>query len=53
MALLFIENYLKSFLGLYGGGGGGGLVTKLCPTFATPWTVVSLLCPWDFPNKNA
>ena len=21
------------------GGGGGGLVAKLCPTFATPWTV--------------
>ena len=21
------------------GGGGGGLVTKLCPTLATPWTV--------------
>ena len=22
-----------------GGGGGGGLVTKLCPTLVTPWTV--------------
>ena len=21
------------------GGGGGGLVSKSCPTFATPWTV--------------
>ena len=21
------------------GGGGGGLVAKLCPTLATPWTV--------------
>ena len=31
-----------------GGGGGGGLVTKLCPTLATPW----LLCPWDSPGKK-
>ena len=23
----------------YDGGGGGGLVAKLCPTLATPWTV--------------
>ena len=23
------------------GGGGCGLVTKLCPTLATPWTVAS------------
>ena len=22
-----------------GGGGGGGLVTKSCPTLATPWTI--------------
>ena len=22
-----------------GGGGGGGLVSKSCPTLATPWTV--------------
>ena len=30
----------------------GGLVTKLCPTLATPWTVTRLLCPWDSPGKN-
>ena len=24
---------------IHSGGGGGGLVTKLCPTLATPWTV--------------
>ena len=24
---------------MVGGGGGGGLVTKSCPTLATPWTV--------------
>ena len=28
--------------------GGGGLVTKLCPTLATP----RVLCPWDSPDKN-
>ena len=33
-------------------GGGDGLVTKSCPTLAIPWTVVRLLCPWDFPGKN-
>ena len=33
---------------------GGGLVAKLCPTLATPWTRVSawLFCPWGFPGKN-
>ena len=29
------------------------LVTKLCPTLVTPWTVGhQQLCPWDFPGKN-
>ena len=34
------------------------LVTKSCPTLATPWTVARqaksarLPCPWDFPGKN-
>ena len=28
------------------------LVTKLCLTLVTPWTLASLLCPWDFPGKN-
>ena len=33
--------------------GGGCLVSKLCLTFVTPWTVVHrLLCPWDFPDEN-
>ena len=27
-------------------------VTKLCLTLVTPWTLASLLCPWDFPGKN-
>ena len=33
---------------------GGGLVAKLCPTLATPWTVAcqAPLCQWDFPGKN-
>jgi len=32
---------------------GGSLVTQLCPTLATPWTVATrLLCPWDSPGKN-
>ena len=32
---------------------GGGLVTKLCLSLVTPWTVAArLLCPWDFPGKN-
>ena len=32
---------------------GGGLVTKLCLTLMTPWTVSArLLCPWDSPGKN-
>ena len=32
---------------------GGGLVTQLCPTLATPWTVATrLLCPWDSSGKN-
>ena len=32
---------------------GGGLVTQLCPTLSTPWTVATrLLCPWDSPGKN-
>ena len=32
---------------------GGGLVAKLYPTLATPWTVACQgLCPWDFPGKN-
>ena len=26
-------------MGCGGGGGGGGLVSKSCPTLATPWTV--------------
>jgi len=31
-----------------------GLVAKSCPILATPWTVACrLLCPWDFPGKNA
>ena len=35
------------------GGGGGGLVTKLCPTLATPWTVAHQdLLPRDSPGKN-
>ena len=29
----------KQQQGLFGEGGGGGLVAKLCPTLATPWTV--------------
>ena len=30
------------------------LVTQLCPTFLTPWTVAhQLLCLWDSPGKNA
>ena len=33
--------------------GGGGLVTQLCLTLESPWTVdTRLLCPWDFPGKN-
>ena len=28
------------------------LATKLCLTPLTPWTLASLLCPWDFPGKN-
>ena len=29
------------------------LVTKSCPTLATPWTVArQLLCPWDSPGTN-
>ena len=31
---------------------GGGLVTKLCPTLATLWSLATLLCPWDFRGKN-
>ena len=33
---------------------GGGLVAKLYPTLATPWTVArqASLCPWGFPGKN-
>ena len=31
----------------------GGLVAKLYPTFATPWTVAcQALCPWDSLGKN-
>ena len=34
--------------------GGGGLVTKLCPTLVTPWTVAChALCPWDSPFIQA
>ena len=32
---------------------GGGLVAKLCPTLATPEEPTRLLCPWDFPGRNA
>ena len=38
-----------------GENGGGGIVTKLCLTFATPWTTeenTRLLCSWDFSGKN-
>jgi len=32
---------------------GGGLVTKFCPTLATPWAEPSrFFCPWDSPGKN-
>ena len=31
---------------------GGGLVTKSCPTLATPWTVTCQVPPWDSPGKN-
>ena len=32
----------------------GGLVAKLCPTLVTRGLRPSrLLCPWDFPGKNA
>ena len=41
VARLVTGNYLKFFLGLYGGGGGGGLITKSCLTLVTPWTVCS------------
>ena len=31
-----------------------GLVSKSCPTLATPWTEEPgrLLCPWDSPGEN-
>ena len=28
------------------------LVTQLCPTHATPWTVTRQGCPWGSPGKN-
>ena len=28
------------------------LVTQLCLTLVTPWTVPRFLCPWDFSGKN-
>ena len=31
---------------------GGGLVTKACPTLATPWTVACQAPLWDSPGKN-
>ena len=35
------------------GSGGSGLVTKLCPTFATPWTEeAGRPQSWDSPGKN-
>ena len=31
----------------------GGLVTKLCPTFVTPWTIACWsFHPWNSPSKN-
>ena len=30
----------------------GGLVAKLCPALATPWTVAWVLRAWDSPGKN-
>ena len=33
-------------------GAGGSLVTKSCPTLATPWTIAWLLCPWDFSRQE-
>ena len=35
----------------YSPAGGGGLVTKSCPTLATPWTEEPG-SPWDSPSKN-
>ena len=33
--------------------GGGGLVTKLCPTLVTSWTIAHQApLSWDFPGKN-
>ena len=28
------------------------LYTQSCLTLATPWTIASFLCPWNFPGKN-